>query len=255
MRYPWRVPRIAVLALVLLLAACNGTALFSSLSERQANQVLAALLERGIDADKQRAEGGDLWGVYVPSERVPDAVAILQARGLPSQPSKSLGEVFQKEGFVSSALEQRARYLFALSEELSKTFSQIDGVVTARVHLALPDDNVLSEEQPSGSASVVIIQRPEFNLERRETDIKAIVTDGVEGIDNVNRVTVKFFTRHAAELEQPLAAAAMPDFQLRSAGVALLLVLLGMSGLGLWFWRKQWAPAGRARGATEARKK
>src|SRR5690625_732923 len=109
MRTPWRVPRVAVLALVLVLAACNGTALFSSLTERQANQVLAALLERGIQADKQRAEGGDLWSVYVPSERVPDAVAVLRAQGLPSQATKSLGEVFQKEGFVSSALEQRAR--------------------------------------------------------------------------------------------------------------------------------------------------
>ena len=43
----------------------------------------------------------------------------------------------------------------------------------------------------------MVIERPGANLEMRETDIKAIVTDGIEGLRDINRVTVKFFTRHA----------------------------------------------------------
>jgi type III secretion protein J len=56
----------------------------------------------------------------------------------------------------------------------------------------------LDDKPQSASASVVIIERPGANLELRETDIKAIVTDGIEGLKDINRVTVKFFTRHAA---------------------------------------------------------
>jgi type III secretion protein J len=71
-------------------------------------------------------------------------------------------------------------------------------VVDARVHIALPERNLLDDKPQSASASVVIIEQPGAHLESRETDIKAIVTDGIEGLRDVNRVTVKFFTRRSA---------------------------------------------------------
>ena len=125
-------------------------------------------------------------------------MAVLTAAGLPRQQLRSLGDVFPKEGFVSSPLEERARYVFALSQEVEQTLLQFDGVVDARVHIALPERNVLDDKPQSASASVVIIEQPGAHLESRETDIKAIVTDGIEGLRDVNRVTVKFFTRRPA---------------------------------------------------------
>jgi type III secretion protein J len=74
------------------------------------------------------------------------------------------------------------------------------------VHIALPERSLLDDKPQSASASVVIIERPGANLELRETDIKAIVTDGIEGLKDVNRVTVKFFTRHAAAAVATAAA-------------------------------------------------
>ncbi|MCG8614167.1 MAG: hypothetical protein MI864_26950 [Pseudomonadales bacterium] len=107
-----------------------------------------------------------------------------------------MGDVFKKEGFVSSPTEERARFLYAISQELTQTLMEIDGVITARVHVALPEKALLSENQGSASVSVVVIQSPNANLSNYETDIKAIITDGVEGLDDVNKVTVKFFTRN-----------------------------------------------------------
>ncbi|HEY2464504.1 MAG TPA: type III secretion inner membrane ring lipoprotein SctJ [Steroidobacteraceae bacterium] len=187
-----------------VLAGCNRTPLYSDLSETQANEVQAALLSAHIDTQKTPVAKSKGWSVSVAHEEIPRAVAVLKASGLPRPPMHSLGDVFPKEGFVSSPLEERARYVFALSQEVEQTLMQLDGVVDARVHIAMPERNVLDDKQPSASASVVVIELPGAALESRETDIKAIVTDGIEGLRDVNRVTVKFFTRSAAQ--NPVAA-------------------------------------------------
>lgn len=181
-----------------VLAGCTRNVLYTELSETQANEVEAALLSAHIDADKAAVAKSKSFSISVSRGDIPRAMAILTAAGLPRQQLRTLGDVFPKEGFVSSPLEERARYVFALSQEVEQTLLQFDGVVDARVHIALPERNVLDDKPQSASASVVIIEQPGAHLESRETDIKAIVTDGIEGLRDVNRVTVKFFTRRAA---------------------------------------------------------
>jgi type III secretion protein J len=194
-------PRIRIFALLwgaVILGGCGRNPLYSDLTESQANEVQAALLSVHIDADKTPMVKSKGWSVSVARDEIPKAMAVLNAAGLPRQPLRSLGDVFPKESLVSSPLEERARYIFALSQEVQQTLMQLDGIVDARVHIALPERSLLDDRPQSASASVVIIERPGANLEMRETDIKAIVTDGIEGLRDINRVTVKFFTRHAA---------------------------------------------------------
>jgi type III secretion protein J len=185
-----------------VLVGCTRAPLYSALTEGQANEVQAALLSAHIDADKVAVPKSDLWSVSVAHGEIPQAMAVLSAAGLPRQQLHTLGDVFPKEGFVSSPLEERARYVFALSQEVQHTLMQLDGVVDARVHIALPDRNLLDDKPQSASASVVIIERPGASLESRETDIKAIVTDGIEGLRDINRVTVKFFIRRMTGVDE-----------------------------------------------------
>ena len=184
--------------LLLALAGCSRSPLYTDLTETQANEVQAALLSAHIDAQKTQMTKAKGWSIAVAHDEIPNAMAVLGAAGLPRESLRSLGDVFPKESFVSSPLEERARYIFALSQEVQQTLMQLDGIVDARVHIALPERSLLDDKPQSASASVVIIERPGANLELRETDIKAIVTDGIEGLKDINRVTVKFFTRHAA---------------------------------------------------------
>ena len=187
-----------LLSCFLLLAGCNQSPLYSDLTEQQANEVEAALLQANVEASKIRAENGEDWAITVAHDQMPLAMDVLRELGLPRFNNLTMGDIFRKEGFVSSPVEERARYLYALSQELSATLMQIDGVVTARVHVALPEQGLLDDQKPSASVSVVIIQQPSVDLSIHETDIKAIITDGVEGVDDVNRVTVKFFTRRGS---------------------------------------------------------
>jgi type III secretion protein J len=163
------------------------------------------LITAGIDAQKSPVAKSKGWSISVERSDIPRAMSVLNAVGLPREPLRTLGDVFPKEGFVSSPLEERARYVFGLSQEVEHTLMQLDGVVDARVHIAIPERSVLDDKPPSTSASVVIVMQPGAGLESRETDIKAIVTDGIEGLNDINRVTVKFFTRRSPPALLPVS--------------------------------------------------
>jgi type III secretion protein J len=250
--------------LALGLAGCARTPLYTELSETQANQVQAALLSAGIDAQKAAMAKAKGWSITVNRPDIPRAMSVLTAAGLPRLPSRTLGELFPKEGFVSSPLEERARYVYALSQEVEHTLMQLDGVVEARVHIAIPERTVLDDKPPSASASVVIIERPNAGLESRETDIKAIVTDGIEGLNDINRVTVKFFTRHpadpvlaAAHTSQATAGAGKwglaAEWGLPVVGASGLLLVFSASG-GLGYFRRQGSRSGDAANGRNPRR-
>lgn len=173
-----------------LLSACGREALYAELDEQQANEMLAVLVRAGVDASKQHVDKG--WSIEVGRSHLPRAMEVLKAEGYPRDKYDSLGQVFHKEGFVSTPLEERARLLYALSQELSHTISDIDGVLVARVHLAIPERRPLSDDKPLSSASVFIKYKPGSQVVNKAASIKALVVNSVEGLPYEN-VTVTFF--------------------------------------------------------------
>lgn len=194
---------IVTLLAVLLFAGCGYEALYSDLDEQQANEMLALLLTHGIGARKSRSD--KLWLLEIDESELPAAMEILRSRGYPREEFDSLGQVFEKEGFVSSPLEERARLLHGLSQELSHTLAQIDGVVVARVHLAIPERHALSEARSPSSASVFIKHRADAEIAMQTAAIKALVVNSVEGLPYEN-VTVSFFTADPPRLGRSLSA-------------------------------------------------
>jgi len=242
--------RLLLLACFVLVAGCSRTVLFSELDERQANQVEGALLAANIDADKEPSDSKKGWKVLVERDDFPQAVELLHAQGLPRPSFDTLGTVFKKEGFVSSPLEERARYLYALSQELEHTIATLDGVIVARVHIALPQRDALETNPKSASASVVITARPGSPVLDDETKIKAIVKDSVEGLDDANKITVTFFTASseapssAAHAEGAHAAAVvvLPKILRRYEPLLVGIALAAVFFAGAWWSRDRWAP-------------
>ena len=183
--------RVLLVLLSLFLAGCK-TELYSDLTEREANLMLAALLDAGIVAEKRGAAEGA--SIFVNEGQLSQAVALLEARGLPSDRYTSLGEVFQKEGIVSSPIEERARYIYALSQELSQTLAEIEGVLSARIHVVLPETDMLGRGFNPSSASVSIKHRSDAPIEALTPNIKMLVANSIEGLVYDNVTVVNFPT-------------------------------------------------------------
>jgi len=225
--------RVAVLCVSVMLAACSSADLYSKLSEKQANELIAALQSAGIPADK-RTKDSKVWTVRVGQADFARAVDTLRAEGLPRDEFESLGRVFRKEGFVSSPLEERARLIYGLSQELSNTLSSIDGVVVARVHLAVPERDPLSDRPQSASASVMVKHRPGVNMSQHIGQIKALVVNSVEGL-SYDHVTVSLFAAQESARSgvRPVVPASTAGGVAPVGGAALGGAALGVGGLTL----------------------
>jgi type III secretion protein J len=234
-----------------LLGGCNEV-LFAKLPEPQANEVLAALAQARIEAHKA-VVGDAQWSIEVDGAQIGPALLFLRNRGLPSQQGPNMGEVFKKDGMISSPTEERARYAFALQEDIAATLRRIDGVVDARVHVAIPHNDPLASRVVPASASVFLKHRPMLDVGMLTPNIKAMVMASIEGLDYRNIALVAFpvdadtnleppakrtgfmgaqaapFTA-AGEAAAPAASAAGGSADMFKAGLA------GISAVGLLFW-------------------
>lgn len=174
---------MATLGLVLSVAALHGCKgeLYSNLDEREANLMVATLLANGIDANRTVQKNGKLT-VAVEEDQFGAAVHILTDAGLPQTEFASIGSVFKKEGLVASPVQERAQMIYALSEELSRTISEIDGVLTARVHVVLPENDPLQRFAAPASASVFIRHEPDLAIDALIPQIKTLVANGIAGL-------------------------------------------------------------------------
>lgn len=192
--------RACLIAIVLsiFLSGCD-VELFSELDERNANDILLALNQGGIAASKSLGEPGK-WQISVKSDAVQEALATVNRHGLPRAQFVSLGEVFAKDGLIATPAEERQRYAFAVSQELSNTLMQIDGVVVARVHPVIPVMDPLSERIPTPSAAVFIKHLQSADLGPMVPAIKRLVSQSIEGLDPDN-VALTFSAASVAPIE------------------------------------------------------
>jgi len=180
---------VAGLLIALLVTGCSRSVeLLTDVPEGEVNEVLSALMAAGISASKTNGKEG-MASIAVDQRQIGKAIAKLNAEGLPHERFAKMGEVFRKEGLISSPLEERARYLWALSQELSSTVSQIDGVLKARVHVVLPERSSGTDPALPSSAAVFVKYRKLNSLEEVSTQIKRLVANSIPGL-TVDKVSV-----------------------------------------------------------------
>jgi len=232
---------VVLLAASLFLTGCKQHVLYSQLTEQEANEMVSLMYSAGLTAEK-RVDKGLTYTVLTDQNSFSHAMELLQANGLPRERFQSLGDVFKKEGFVSSPLEERARLNHALSQEISNTLSNIDGVLMARVHLAVPERDLLADVTEPSSASVMVKHRADMDLGESVAKIKALVVDGVENMPYEN-VTVALFPAQpysapnrsiSNDEELPPVLRVVHMQAVAPIGIAVMGVLMLLGGFVWW---------------------
>src|SRR5579863_9615223 len=150
----------AAIWLVLWSQGQNYTVLYGQLSERESGQVMDALTAAGIEY-KLNPSGA----VSVPESKVQEARIRLASQGLPQSDAMGI-EMIQKDSALgSSSMMESARYQSVLETELARTIVKVQGVQTARVHLALPKPSVFLRDARKATASVMLQLYPGRRLE------------------------------------------------------------------------------------------
>jgi len=253
----WRGSRgIAVACVAAALSACQES-LYGGLSEHEANEMISALGDAKVEGAKVPTDDKG-WRVEVAGGDVMRALTALRQRGLPRQHYTNLGEMFQRQGMVSTPAEERMRYIYAMSQELSRTIGEIDGVVTAHVHVVIPANDPFGDAVKPSSAAVFIKYSAGTDLRSLSPTVKDLVAHSIEGLSYDN-VSLSFFESGVAAptgpSSQPASVGAWPGWTSPVAvlaatlcGAAILALLLLLPG-GRWR-----AVLGRKRERNETRR-
>jgi flagellar M-ring protein FliF len=166
--------------------------LFTNLSESDAAAIVQALKTEKVPFTLE--DGGR--AVLVPAERLYELRLAMASRGLPEGSGVGF-EIFDKQSLGQTDFLQRLNYQRALQGELARTISQLGGVESARVHLAIPERSLFVAEDRRPTASVVVKLAPGRVLSRGQTDgivhlvaasVEGLATDSVTVVDESGRV-------------------------------------------------------------------
>lgn len=240
----WNLIRLALVsALLLTLAGCK-VEMYTGLGEEEANLMLSTLLRRGISAEKAAA-GKEGYSLSVESDEMVQALQILRENSLPRETFQSLGDVFSGQSMISSASEEQARMAYALSQELADTFSRIDGVLTARVHVVMGVNDPVNGINIEPSAAVFLRHTPESPVVNLVPDIRRVTSRAVAGLRYDNVAVMLVPVRESVTVPQVRAVTGIalftPDgfnFLLLVQIVLVSAILTGLGAGGLYAWRR-----------------
>lgn len=157
----------ALLAIVVVLAMSlkqdEYRVLFANVGEKDGGAIIEKLAQMNVPY--RFSEGGGT--IMVPANQVYDLRLKLSAAGLPKG-SITGYELLDKSAFGQTQGQERINLQRALEGELTRTIQTLSSVETARVHLALPNQNGFFREQQKPSASVVLTLRPGHTLDRAQ---------------------------------------------------------------------------------------
>ena len=158
--------------------------LFSGLASEDAG----AIVQRLNDEKVQYQLSGDGGTVEVPADKVYDLRLKMATQGLPQGGSVGF-ELFDKSSFGMSEFTEKMNYQRAIQGELTRTICQLRPVMSARVHISIPQDNVFTSEQEPAKASVALKLRRGMPLSDEQVGgVVHLVSSAVEGLkpDNVD---------------------------------------------------------------------
>jgi len=152
--------------------------LYGRLGEKEMAEVVTALQTQNVPYEL--GPGGS--SVFVRSDQVYKVRMALAAKGLPAADGVGF-EIFDRTNFGISDFVQRTNYGRALQGELARTISQLKGVRSARVMVAIPENRLLIKNAENKPTASVFVDTGGSSLDAAAVNsIRSLVANSVEGM-------------------------------------------------------------------------
>ncbi len=208
--------------------------------------MVLALSDANIGATKKpdaQTEGRFL--VEVPTTEVASALQTLQRRGLPSPESAGILASLGETGLIASKSSEHARLVVGTAGELERSLRDVDGVLSVRVHLAVPESDPLLTEEPRLATASVLVRHRGANPPIPATEVQRLVSGAVAGLA-LERVAVVMQPVVGGETETgqsvvqlgPVSVSQSSVPTLKALLAALALVNILLVGFVLFIWQR-----------------
>jgi flagellar M-ring protein FliF len=152
-----------VLAMTMWSSQGDYKVLYANLSDKDGGAIIAQLSQMNVPY--KHADGGS--AILVPAAKVYDVRLKMAAAGLPKG-SVAGFELMDGARFGQTQFQERLTFQRGLEGELTRSITALAAVQSARVHLALPNQNGFFREQQKPSASVLLTLHPGRTLDRSQ---------------------------------------------------------------------------------------
>lgn len=148
---PKRSARAVLCGALLLLSACGRAPVqvIEVPTEKEANEILVLLDRYGVsEAQKEAvtAQRKTVWRVTTDPGHGRAARFVLDRLGLPREDRGGLESALESGGVIPSAQTEHARLIHAKSDKLARTLESHERILTARVHIVLPEEEMVPRD-------------------------------------------------------------------------------------------------------------
>ena len=174
-------------AFLLLLTACNEKEIVQDLNQKQAQEIVTALAEQGIDANVNKGKGAQAkFSVAVAERNFTEAVAILHYNSLPKVQEPGLNDILESRGFLPNSKElESLRIERALAAELESMIRVLPTVQEVKAVVRRAAFSGMGPPAPTQLSVLITSTNPsEINTE----SLRSLIMNLVQGVTEQSMV-------------------------------------------------------------------
>lgn len=182
----------ALLLVFVVLSGC-ATQIQHGLEERDANEIVSALVARGFDAKKVPEKGKKpTWAIELDDSQATEAMRVLTELKLPRPARLKTQTLAASTGLIDTPSAERLRQLEAQEGDIEESLETMDGVTSASVELVVPASPRPGQPAIPSKASVLLRVHPDAleRLQQQRSQLRALVAASVEGLQSDDVVLV-----------------------------------------------------------------
>ena len=213
--------RSFLITAALFFCACS-TQIQHGLDERDANEIVSALVARGFEVKKVPEKGKKpTWAIELEDAQATEAMRVLNELKLPRPARLKTQTLAQNVGLIDTPSAERLRQLEAQEGDIEESLETMDGVASVNVELVVPAPPRPGQVAVPSKASVLLRVQPIAleKLQMQRGELRALVAAAVDGLNPDDVVLVI----------DPVTIPIVPAKEETSSGMRPLVIVLGLS--------------------------